>query len=413
MVLDSLTQRARRRGQNPLFGDDSLIGWRFWDMRSVSGATVTDESALSLTAFYRGVKLIAETIAGLPVHVYERGSDGTSMPVEDALVGYLTRRPNDEMTRQTVWEHVIADEVRGNGYLWVDSNRNGQPAALWPIDRRRVRPGRTRDGQKVYEVEVPSGEPVVMVDFKMGGEMLHIPNWGVNGLMGFDPVKIAREAIALGLSAEEYAARFFSQDGTPAGVLTSDQPLTPDESDRIAERWQKRQAGTRNARRIAVLGHGAKFQPVSAEPEKAQMQQLRSFQGEEIARLLGIPPHMLGFTEKVTSWGSGIAEQARGFVVFTLQAHINRVEQAINDALLVRELTGRFVKLDTGGLLRGTTLQRYQAYALGYGRWLTPNDIRRDEDLPPIDGGDVLPAASNLVPIEDLGANFRQEQEGN
>src|SRR5690554_6582079 len=145
MVLDSLTQRARRRGQNPLFGDDNLNGWRFWDMRSVTGATVTDESALSLTAYYRGVKLIAETIAGLPMHVYRKAEDGTSVPDETPETAYLWLRPNPEMTRQTVWEHVIADEVRGNGYLWVDSNRNGQPTALWPIDRRRVRPGRTRD----------------------------------------------------------------------------------------------------------------------------------------------------------------------------------------------------------------------------------------------------------------------------
>ena len=157
-----------------------------------------------------------------------------------------------------------------------------------------------------------------------------------------------------------------------------------------------------------MLSHGAKFQQITLDPEKTQMQELRQFQGEEVARLLGIPPHLLGFTEKVTSWGAGIAEQSRGFFVFTLQAHINRFEQAINDALLVRELTDRYVKFDVDGILRGTPLQRAQVHALGFGRWLVPNDIRRDEDLPPIEGGDTLAVPSNLIPIEDLGSNFAE-----
>lgn len=403
MVLDRLTQRVRRSGPNPTLGDSGPWG-PFWDTHSVTGATVTDESALSLTAYFRGIKLIAETIAGLPLHVYHEDDAGVPSLLKTPNTAYLWQRPNLEMTKQSLWERLVADEVRGNAFIWVDTDANGSPTEIWWVPRRLLRVGRTSDGRKVYQG--PEGLP--MIDFRDGGEIVHIPNWG-DSLIGYDPIMVARQALSLGLSSEEYAARFFSQDGTPGGIITTDQPLTKDESDKVAAAWEKRQAGTRNARRVAVLSHGSKFQQITLDPEKTQMQELRQFQGEEIARLLGIPPHLLGFTEKVTSWGAGIAEQSRGFVVFTLQAHINRFEQAINDALLVRELTDRYVKFDTGGLMRGTTLQRYQAYALGINAgWLSRNEARSDEDLPPKEGGDELTAGSNLLPLGDLGINFAE-----
>jgi HK97 family phage portal protein len=398
MVMSSISRRIRRSGANPTLNQGRDWGW--WDSRSKTGTRVNDESALGVSAYFRGIKLISETIAGLPLHVYEKQADGTNVESQTPETAYLWLRPNIEMTRQSLWEHVIADEVRGNGFIWVDKNRFGDPLAIWYIDRRRVQVGRASSGQKVYLVD----NELAMIDFKDGGEIVHIPNWG-NGLVGYDLVKVMKEAIALGLTAEEYASKFFSEDGVPPGILTTDQTLNKAESDRIAKSWSE-QAARHEWRRIRVLSNGAKFQQTALDPEEAQMSEVRGFQGEEVARFLGIPPHMLGFTEKVTSWGAGIAEQKNGFLVFTLQSHINRHEQAVNDALLVRELTRRYMKLDTGGLLRGTTLQRYQAYALGYARWLTPNDIRRDEDLPPLEGGDILPAASNLIPIDQMGMNM-------
>jgi HK97 family phage portal protein len=400
-ILSNTIQRVRRSGPNPMLRAEGA-GWN-WNMRSIAGAEVTDESALGLTAFYRGVILIASSIAALPLHIYGKTEDGSREVIETPQTAYLWDRPNDEMTRVTFWEHVLADEVRGNGYIWVDKNANGEPIDIWYLDRHRVHVGRTTSGQKVYQVD---GE-IPMIDFKDGGEIIHIPNWG-KGLVGYDPVRIAHEAISLGISAQEYAARFFSQDATPGGVITTDQPLSKEESNKIADSWHQRQSGQRNARRVAVLSNGAKFQQTTLNPEESQLQELRGFQGEEIARLLGIPPWMLGFTEKVTSFGAGLAEQSRGFVQFTLLPHIVRVEQAIDGALLVRELTQRYAKFDPDGLMRGTLMQRSQSYALGYGRWLTPNDIRRMEDMEPINGGDELPTASNLIPIQDLGSNFKE-----
>lgn len=398
MVMDSLTRRIRRSGSNPSLRQD--MRWPFWSFRSTTGATVTDESALGLVAFYRGVKMIGEAVGTMPLHVYQTDADGTRTENTEADTAYLRVRPNIEMSRATLWTHVVADMVRGNGFIWVDKNRLGLPAAIWYLDRRRVRVGRTSSGQKIYEVD--SSEP--MIDYRDGGEIVHFPNWG-DGLMGYDIVRLAADAIALGLSAQEYAAKFFANDGVPPGYLSTDKSLTTEESDRISAAWQRRV----QSRRIPVLSGGAKFATAQTEPEKAQMMTLRSFQTEEIATLLGIPPHMLGRTEKVTSWGAGIAEQGRGFVTFTLLSYIVGLEQAIDGSLLTRELTGRFCKFDPDGLMRGTLLQRYQAYTYGYGRWLTPNDIRRMEDMEPVEGGDVLPAPSNMIPVEQLGNNFAEQ----
>src|SRR6187551_3150614 len=163
MVLDRLTQRVRRSGPNPTLGDAGPWG-PFWDTRSVTGATVTDESALSLTAYFRGIKLIAETIAGLPLHVYHEDDEGVPSLLKTPNTAYLWQRPNLEMTKQSLWERLVADEVRGNAFIWVDENDVGGIDAIWWVPRRLLRVGRTSEGRKVYQG--PEGLP--MIDFKDG-----------------------------------------------------------------------------------------------------------------------------------------------------------------------------------------------------------------------------------------------------
>lgn len=392
-VLGNLIRSIRKTGDNPAL-KESLANWS-WPFKSLTGATVNDQTALSLTAFYRGVSLIASTVAGLPLHIHQENNDGTNEQIKTSDTMYLWRRPNPEMTKQTFWERVVADEVRGNAFIFVEKNGQGGVQYLWHIERQRVKVGRTSSGMKVYEID----EYQPMLDYKEGGEIVHIPNWG-DGLVGYDPVKVAVQAIALGLSAEEYAARYFGQGMAPPGILSSDMTLSPEDSDDMATRFALKYGGTQNVGKPVVLGKGAKFQQLAVDPEKAQMDVLRRFQVAEIARLLGIPPHLLGDVERSTSWGSGIAEQGQGFVTYTLNPHTTRIEQAIDDALLVRELTNRYCNFDPGGLLRGNLLQQYQAHVLGWGRFLTTNEIRKDLNLPPVPGGDVLMQPSNMAPID-------------
>lgn len=389
MVMQ-LANRVRRSGSNPALKEERGL-WN-WGRQPATHTTVDDMSALSLTAFYRGVTLIASTIASLPLHVYQDDDDGEKEKIKTLDTAYLWRRPNIEMTRQAMWERVFADEVRGNGFVFVQKDDDGQPESIWYLDRRRVRVGRNSDGMKVYEVD----NLLPMIDYKQGGEIVHIPNWG-DGLVGFDPVALAQQALALGLSAEEYAARTFSQGETPPGLITTDSTLTREQADALSARWTALHGGTRNAHKIAVLGNGAKFQQTSVDMDKMQMESLRRFQVQEVARLLGLPPHLLADVANSTSWGTGIEEQNRGLITFTLQAHITRVEQAIDDALLVNELTQRYVKLDLRGLLRGSTLQRFQAYRAA--DFMSKNEKRGLEDLPAYDGGDTLYEAVNMAPV--------------
>jgi HK97 family phage portal protein len=401
-ILTTAIRQIRKTGSNPALKESHWPTWP-WSTPSITGANVDETTALTLTTFYRGVNLIASTIAGLPLHLYLEGEDGEPTPIRPPELKYLWRRPNDEMAKVTFWERVVADEVRGNAFIFVDKTDIGTPASIWHIARKRVQVGRTEGGIKVYLVD----DEYPMIDYKQGGEIVHIPNWG-DGMVGYDIVKLAASALALGLSAEEYAARQFTNNGVPAGIITSDLMLTPEQAAAIQARWQALNAGTRNAHKIAVLGAGAKFQQTSQDLDKVQMQALRQFQSGEIATLLGIAPHMLGLVDRSTSWGSGIAEQGRGFVTYTLNGHTTRIRQAIDDDLLVRELTDRYCEFDPGGLLRGNILQQYQAHAIGFGRFLTVNEIRKDLNLPPHPGGDVLMQPLNMEP---LGAAESMEME--
>jgi HK97 family phage portal protein len=363
-----------------------------------STGKVNDSAALSQTAFYRGIMLISRTIAGLPMQVFEEtiAADGTESParkIKTSDTAYLWRRPNIEMTRQAMWERVIADEVRGNGFIWVDKDADGGVAGIWWLARNRVRVGRASNGQKVYEVD----NELPMIDYKQGGEIVHFPNWG-DGLVGYDPVNIAAKAIALGLSAEEYARASFDDGGVPSGLLSTDQVLTQQQADAVLANWVARI----KSNRPAVLGQGVKYEQIRADAEKVQMLQLRGFQVAEMARLLGLPTHLLAAENTVSTWGAGMEEQNRQLVVLNFQGHINTFEQGVSDDLLVRELTNRYMRMNLSALLRGNTLQRYQAYRLA--TFMTEDEKRELEELPPKGGAaDELLSMTNMTPIDKLG----------
>jgi HK97 family phage portal protein len=360
---------------------------------------VTDEKAFGLVPFYRGVQLIAST-AAQPLHVFEEQDDGTRQSIKTEETSYLWRRPNPEMTKQTFWEIVFGHEVMGDAFIFVVKNENGGVATegddwgIWPIEPHRVRVGRTRDGRKIYELD---GE-LPMFDYKDGGEIVHVPNFGRDTLRGINPVKVATEALGLGLSAQEYAARFYSEGSTPPGVLSSDQVLTPAQADALQKQWQRDHSGLANRLKIAVLGHGAKFQQTSINPAEAQTLDTRKYSDRQAATLLGIPAHLLNDSEGASSWGTGLIELTKGWVSFGLQPHDTRFEQAIDDALLVRELTDRYAKFDMGGLLKGNILQQYEAIDKGVkGSFIVPNEGRKDLDLPPEQDGDQLLFPLNMT----------------
>jgi len=401
-IFNAITQSIRKSGPNPAKDPPKMSGY----LGTYTGAKVNEDGALTLSAFMAGVRLISTTVAGFPLHVYQSGgTDGVDERYYGNDVAFVTD-PNPEQTRQEFLERVVGDEVLGDGFIYVEKwEDTGLPRHLWHVERRRMQVGRTKAGLKAYLMD----GKVAMIDYAQGGEIVHVPNWG-RGIRGFDLVKGAANAIALGLTAEEYASQATSDGAIPPGMLNTQDVLDEAEAEKVAASFTKsvRTAGKTKAL-VAVLS-GATFQPLSVDPEKMQLESLRKFQANDMATIHGAPPHMIGLVEKVSSWGTGVAEQTRGFVTFTADSHMKRFEQAYTKHLLVKELTGRYCKFDPDGLMRGTTLQRYQAHALGYSRWLTANEIRRDENLPPVDGGDTLFVQSGQVPVDEINRMVAAEQ---
>lgn len=236
-------------------------------------------------------------------------------------------------------------------------------------------------------------------------DVLHIPGLGFDGLVGYSPIAMAKNAIGMAIACEEYGAKFFANGAAPGGVL--EHPGTLKDPQRIRESWQSTYGGTSNAHRIAVLEEGMKYTPIGISPEQAQFLETRKFQINEIARIFRVPPHMVGDLEK--SSFSNIEQQSLEFVKYTLDPWVIRWEQSIMRTLLSQEEKAQyFVKFNLEGLLRGDYQSRMNGYAIGrQNGWMSANDIRELENLdriPAEEGGDLYLINGNMLPLKDAGA---------
>lgn len=235
--------------------------------------------------------------------------------------------------------------------------------------------------------------------------MLHIPGLGFDGLVGYSPIAMAKNAIGMAIACEEYGAKFFANGAAPGGVL--EHPGTIKDPQRVRESWQSTFGGSGNANKIAVLEEGMKYTPIGISPEQAQFLETRKFQINEIARIFRVPPHMVGDLEK--SSFSNIEQQSLEFVKYTLDPWVIRWEQSIQRSLLSSdEKAAYFVKFNLEGLLRGDYQSRMNGYAIGrQNGWMSANDIRELENLdriPAEDGGDLYLINGNMLPLKNAGA---------
>ncbi len=355
-----------------------------------AGVAVTPQSAMRIGAVFAAVRLIAETIASLPLEIVNTAPGAGREPLRRAGQEYLWRRPNPVHTPQTFWELLIGHALlTGNAYILKVFDGLGRVTELWPLDPAQVRPFWAAPGVKGYAV---NGEELP------AAHVCHIMAFSRDGLAGLSVVGQARETMGLALAAEQAQANFYGQGSQVTGVLTTEQELSDDQSERIARRWQKRHAGARNAHLPAVLGNGAKWQNVGIPPADAQYLDTRKFTVTEIARIFRIPPHLIGDVERSTSWGTGIEEQNQQFLTYTFLPWLRRFEQAItHDLLPVKDHEARF---QTRHLLRAKLKERYQAYQIGItAGWLSKNDVRRMEEMDPIpDGDDYLTTPVGAAP---------------
>ncbi len=268
--------------------------------------------------------------------------------------------------------------LNGNAYFVKQRNGLGEVVALLPVNPATVVPKLDDNGIKTFDVP-GTKEPRITVGSDV---ILHIPGMGYDGARGWSPIAMARQALAVGMAAEEYSARFFSSGSQLGGVLQSDEELTKEQADAAAATWRAKVQGLAKAHEVAVLHKGLKFHPVSIAPEDAQLVESRRFTIEDVGRLYGVPNHLLNETAGSTSWGSGLSEQVRGLLVFTAGPWLSRIEDRFTLELMP---PGEYNEFMRGGLLQSTTKERYEAYELGIrAGFLTPNECRALENLPPL-----------------------------
>lgn len=341
-----------------------LLGALGGDGATAAGKQVSVDGSLAFIPVYACVRLLATSIASLPLPVYRRlPGGGKERDPNHPLYPLLHDAPNPEMTscemRQAMVGHLM---LWGNAYANIERGDDGRPVALWPLRPDRMRVERSpRTGGLLYRYTLPSGEERILLP----EEVMHWRGLSSDGRQGYSPVALAREAVGMGLAAQEYAARFFANDARPGGILKTPNKLTPEAAAACKESWQQAHSGLTQAHRVAVLQEGLEWQSIGIPPKDAQFLELRQFQRGEIAMLFGVPPHMIGDTDKSTSWGTGIEQQGIGFVTYTLRPWLVSIEQRIKtDLFLESERATWFAEFLVDGLLRGDAKGRAESLAI-------------------------------------------------
>jgi len=398
--------RSRDKPQNRTAGSS----YSFFFGGSSSGKNVNEMSAMQMTAVYSCVRILAEAVAGLPLHLYRYTDDGgKEKAVDHPLYILLHDEPNPEMSsfvfRETLMTHLL---LWGNAYAQIIRNGKGEVVGLYPLMPNRMSVDRDANGRLYYTYTRSNDEAPTMKGSTVTlqpSDVLHIPGLGFDGLVGYSPIAMAKNAIGMAMACEEYGAKFFANGAAPGGVL--EHPGTIKDPARVRESWQTTFGGSGNSNKIAVLEEGMKYTPIGISPEQAQFLETRKFQINEIARIFRVPPHMVGDLEK--SSFSNIEQQSLEFVKYTLDPWVVRWEQSIMRALLSQdEKTAYFVKFNLEGLLRGDYQSRMNGYAIArQNGWMSANDIRELENLdriPEEDGGDLYLINGNMLPLKNAGA---------
>lgn len=386
-------------------------GYSFLFGRTTSGKPVNERTAMQTTAVYACVRILAEAVASLPLHVYEYQDDGGKKLVHDHPLYYLLHdEPNPEMTsfvfRETLMSHLL---IWGNAYAQIIRDGAGRVLGLYPLLPDKMEVQRDDKGNIYYVYSRNSDENPMFKEYgniKLKAEdVLHIPGLGFDGLIGYSPIAMAKNAVGMTLACEEYGASFFANGANPGGVL--EHPGVLKDPSKVRESWNSVYRGVSNAHKIAVLEEGMKYQQIGIPPEEAQFLETRKFQINEIARLYRIPPHMVGDLDK--SSFSNIEQQSLEFVKYTLDPWVIRWEQSLQRSLLLPGEKGKyFIKLNVDGLLRGDYQSRMNGYAVGrQNGWFSANDIREMENMNPIpdeEGGKLYLINGAMTKLADAGA---------
>jgi len=424
----------------------------FWG-GTAAGVSVNETSAMQTAAVYSCVRVISEAVAGLPLGVYcyeemqtgraggggdgqgegssGRSTTGTSAVRKHHLYSLLHNAPNPEMSsfvfRETLMSHLL---IYGNAFAQIMRDGSGRVTALYPLLPNKIDVWRSNAGEIFYtywrdadEAAArggrfpphpndryspdgfnPAGGIVLRKD-----QVLHIPGLSFNGLVGYSPIALAKNAVGMAIATENYGAGFFANGANPGGVLEHPSSIKAEGISKLRDAWEVIHKGAGNAGKVAVLEDGLKYHPISVSPEQAQFLETRKFQLNEIARIFRVPPHMIGDLDK--SSFSNIEQQSLEFVKYCVNPWIIRWEQALWQNLLPpSERDTHFIKFNLDGLLRGDYETRMKGYAVGIQNgFLCPNDVRKLENMNEISeekGGFNFMVNGNMVKLEDVGAAY-------
>jgi HK97 family phage portal protein len=399
-LIDSIAARfgygkVEARPQNVTYSEAVMESFGV-GASSSAGMTVTAVSAMRVAAVFACVQKIAGAIATLPLYVYRTDGDVKARLPKDDLWYKLNESPSPMWTAASHWESVSANQLlRGDSYALPSYSNNGTLLSILPLPWGIVSPIRNPDGHTRYYLN--------LVEFGMGqkwvepSEILHFPGFGFNGLHSMSVISYAaRNAVGNALAMDDYSGKFFANGAHPSSVIKAAGKMNPEQIAALQAAFAAKYSGLDNAHRLPmVLTEGLDMKEVSINAQDAQLLEARKFQVIDIARAFGVPPHMIGETSASTSWGSGIESMSRGFVTYTLQPHLVRIEQELNRKLFPRN-TGKFVQFDRDALIEGDSAAQaaYNRAALGgpgTGQgWMTLNEVRKSKGMAPVVGGDKI-----------------------
>ena len=391
--------------------------FRFYFGHTTSGKAVTERSAMQITAVYACVRVLAEAVAGLPLHLFRlKGNAGKEKATDSSLYFLLHDEPNPEMTsfifRETLMCHLL---LWGNAYAQIIRNGKGEVVALYPLMANKMTVDRDENGTLYYEYQVSKSDAPTLKNGRVRlfpSEVLHIPGLGFDGLVGYSPIAMAKNALGMAMATEEYGAAFFKNGANPSGILSM--PGVVKDPEKIRQSWEQGFGGSQNSNKVAILEEGMTYTPISISPEAAQFLETRKFQIDEIARIFRVPPHMIGDLEHATF--SNIEHQSLEFMTYTLRPWLVRFEESMQRSLLLPEQKKDYlISFKVDGILRGDYDSRMRGYATGIQNGIfSVNDVRRLEDMDLLskeDGGDLHVLNGNVVKLADAGSAYTKNKE--
>lgn len=384
--------------------DEPDVEWiNLFGRATSAGVNVSEESAMRLTAVYSCIRVLSEAVAQLPLKVYERLQEGGKREAKEHPIYPLVHdSPDDgEMTsfnwRETMTAHLC---THGNAYSFIDFGKNGRPKKIVLLKPDKVIPKRLETNNLIVYEYLHNGG----VERFRREQVLHVPGLGYDGIVGYSPIRVLAESIGTGIAANMQQASVFKNGTIPSGVLLGKKALNQEAVDRLKKQWNDNYSGAANARKTIILEDDMDYKPISITAVDAQLIETMKFTRSEIAGAFRVPAHLINDLDKATF--SNIEQLSLEFVMYTLTPWLTRIEQVMNYKLFLPSERGRyFVEFVTDGLLRGDVKSRNEAHRIAImGGWKSINEVRSEENMPPIENGDKHLVQGAMITLDQAVA---------